>query len=251
MNKLLIKDWIEINTTKYDTLTEKMVQYISISENIDPHIIFEWDMDKIRKEFKKTKWIDAPISDSNTDIIKLEDKKLKIIDFNTLTYGQFIDLEYYVSEDFINNIHIITSILYLGFEKEKFNNIEWENYSKVDIRERGEYIKNNIYINDILNKIKKYLDFRKNIFDSYNFFYDPLEGVSEDELSTEEEKQIYKEELDKVEKSKKTMWEDILDSVCNGDVTKYDEVLGTNLFIIFNKMSRLRNEQLKNQTKIK
>jgi len=43
----------------------------------------------------------------------------------------------------------------------------------------------------------------------------------------------------KMDNSKKTMWEDMLALLSDGDLTKYDEILGMNVILVFNRLSKI------------
>ena len=74
-----------------------------------------------------------------------------------------------------------------------------------------------------------------------------ITDINVDELN-EEELKIYKEELKAAETNKQNVWSEIIEICSNGDLTKYDEVLNTNLFLVFSKLTKAKN-QSKNQPK--
>lgn len=250
MKKLRLDRWIEINADEYDGLIHKMIHQISIIKDLEPHIVSEWDVDDILSSYEDAKWITTPINDSDAvNELKVGELKLHLIDFNNITFGQFIDLEYYIEEGYIEHISEIVATLYLQMEKVRFKKSIYERYGDVDIDERAGYIASKIYINDVYGKVKSFLKWRDNIFASYNFWDDSLEGVDPNDLN-EEEMAIYKEEMERIEKSKLSMWQDMLHMLSNGDITKYDDILGTNIFMVFNRIAKTVEDN-RNQTKTK
>ena len=238
MRNLKIDRWIELNMEEYDGLISKMIHQVSIVKDFEPHIVGEWDVDDILSSYNDVKWITAPINDSDAvNEINPGELKLHLIDFNNIIFGQFIDLEYYIENGYIEHMAEIVATLYLQMTKVKFKKSEYENYGEIDIDERAFYLSSKVHINEVHGKVKSFLLWRDNIFSSYNFWDDSLDGIDVDELN-DEERQIYKEETERIEKSKLTMWQDMLHMLSDGDITKYDGILETNIFIVFNQIAK-------------
>lgn len=250
MNKRLkLVDWMEINSEKHDSLTSKMIQYVSIAEQIDADVIGEWDINDLMKKYKSTKWIEEPINNSDaTDSISFDDSTLNLIEFNSITFGQFIDLEFLISQGFVDNINKIVTTLYLKSEKEKFKKAIVENYGDVDIDERAKFLMYEISINDVLGSANSYLKWRDNIFNSYTFWDDSLDDINPEDLSGEE-LEIFEEETQRLERAKDTMWEDMLGLLSDGDITKYDDILGTNIYLVFNRIAKVIEDAKKSNKK--
>lgn len=247
--KLSISQYIELTNNTYNGVYNKCVHQISVVENINPNDLHYLSQQELIDRYNKVKWVNSPLIKTDTDTIKLEDIELKLFDFNKITFGQFVDLEVYISNNYLENLHKIISCLYLSYNKEPFKEIQYEDYSKIDVEERSKYILDNVYINDVANNLDKYLQFRSNIFDTFsNVFSSTNDDVDIDELS-EEALKIYKEEKEKQEKNKDKIWFDILDIVAE-NVSNYDKVFETNIFLIFSKLSKIKNENIKsNKTK--
>lgn len=245
MRKISIRNYMDINGTSFDTTIQKMVQYISIDTNLDPHIIMKKSSDYLSDAYKKSLWLNEPFKLEDTkDIIDLDGLELYIFDFNKITFGQFIDLEYLI-ENYYDNIHRIIATIYLVSTKEKFKERTFEDYSTINVEERAIYILDNIYVNDVYFNLEKYLNFRKSFFDHFSNIFNTNDDINVDELN-EEELKIYKEELKAAETNKQNVWSEIIEICSNGDLTKYDEVLNTNLFLVFSKLTKAKN-QSKNQ----
>jgi hypothetical protein len=91
-------------------------------------------------------------------------------------------------------------------------------------------------VNQIYGACKKYLKFRETFFDSYELFKDPFEGVDVNNL-TDEERIEYEKEIKEREKQNKNQWLTMLNILSDGDVTKFDSILDSNLFLTFNQLS--------------
>lgn len=79
----------------------------------------------------------------------------KLLDFNTITLGQFIDLEVYITQDFNGNLNKIVSLLY--------------NTTDVD----------HWYINDVFGATQAYLSWRSLIYHSYKNLFEVSEKSEE------------------------------------------------------------------------
>lgn len=242
--KISINNYIELNLNEFETSVDKMVQYISIDQDIEPHIIYEeWDSELLLSEYKKSLWLDTPFNKSdNKELIELDGVELYLFNFDEITLGHFIDLEHLISENYIENIPKIVVSIYLISEKEKFKERTYEDYSGVNIDERYPLVGNNIFINDVYYSIEKYMNFRQSFFKHFDNIFGGGEEEIDLDLLTEEERKIYLEELEKDKIKRKSMWSNIIDICSGGDVTKYNEVLGTNIFLIFSKLTKYKNE---------
>lgn len=242
MRKLSIENYIELHSASFDTLIHKMVHYISISLDKDPNEIMDWDSSKLASAYKESMWLNLPIDIKDTkDEILLNETTLHLFDFDKITLGHFIDLELMLNDGYIENLHKIIASIYLISTKEQFKERVFEKYSDIDIEERAEYIIKNITINEVFHNLEKYLKFRESFFEHFSNIFNTNDDIDVESL-TEEELQIYKEELKIAEKNKNTVWLDIIDICSDGDVTKYDDVLQTNLYLIFSKLSKNKNQ---------
>lgn len=223
----------------------KMIHQISIVDDIDPEELYNLDdFEDIYERYNEIKWINNPIQKKPVNKIELEGHTLIFINPNVITYGQFIDLEKLYSENFKENTSKIVATLYRMFKERPLKNIEYENYSDINIFERSTLIEDAIYIDDVYGNIIKYSKFRENIFNQFSNIFEEPDDINPDDLN-EEELKIYHEEIEAAEKSQKNIWFDLLDVLADGDITKYDDVLETNVYIVLNKLSKIKSENLK------
>lgn len=238
-NKLYIKEYIELHNQNYNynSIIDKIIHHISVIENIDPNELYNIDdEDELLERYKKISWIYKPINDSESKE-KIEEHKL--IPFTHLSLGEFIDLESYISSDFTQNIPKICSVLWREYEKKYHKIYEYDDYDTLNIDERSNYIKNNFYINDVMGHINSYLKFRENLFNSYSIFNTSNEEEDIDfENLSKEERKIVLEELKKKEERRKNgnIWLDILYRLSDGDITKFDDILSINIFMVLNTL---------------
>lgn len=108
-----IDQFQEINTLTSEG-TEKTIDIISIFLNEDPELIKKFDITTYTKLISMLGWSNEMPSDANyKPILKIKDQEYGLIPrLNTLLLGEWMDLEHYINEDPIQNIHFIMSILY-------------------------------------------------------------------------------------------------------------------------------------------
>ena len=75
-----------------------------------------------------------------------------IPDFNTLTFGEFCDLDNYLQDSW-NNLDKILAILYRRITKREVDKYQIEPYILDDIKERQELFKNNLSIGTIYGSL--------------------------------------------------------------------------------------------------
>jgi hypothetical protein len=148
---------------------------------------------------------------------------------------QFINLEEYVSQSFDKNIHKIAATIYLNQTKGGIFEDVIEPYRNVNVDYRAELI-DHLPVNQIYGACKKYLKFRDSFFDSYELFKDPYADVNVNEL-TDEERIEYENEMKQREKQGDNQWLTLLNILSDGDMTKFDSILDSNLFLTFNQLS--------------
>lgn len=250
-NKLTLQDYIELRTTEYRGLIQKMVHQLSVVSGKPPHEIYEYEEDELLSSFESIRWINQPINTSDSrEVLKVNEYEFKLIDLSDITLGQFIDLESFISgTNYLENLGEIVSCLYLRYEDSPIDKIQFEDYGKVDIEKRSNIFLSNVYIDEVWGTIQNYLRFRSNFFDSYDLFDSSDDDDIDVESLTEEQLEIYNEEKEKQEQDREWMWESILAMMADDDITKYESILGMNLFFVFNQLTYLRNKSRRESNK--
>lgn len=165
---------------------------------------------------------------------------LSIIDINTLKFGEFIDLEYYFNENYINNLPTICAILYRKTKVDEWSNIIYEPYN-YDITKRSKLFYE-LPITKVYGVIKYYLDFKKNITSQYDYIFEPIFDEEDIEGDNEyDEEDIEQEKAEEL--NKKWGWERVLYNLANEDITKYDSILEMPVIFIFNQLSFIKDIQ--------
>lgn len=201
-------------------------------DDIEDYTITEFD--NIRKQFNFRYKLP-------TNKIKYNIGLYKYKGIDALTFGEFIDMEYYITSNLYQYLPNICAIMWRKTKEDDWGNVIIEPYSNIDINNRIEDFKL-IPITDVYGVIDEYTKFKELFLDTYNLLFDePINDEQNfDEFLTEEDKK----ELEKEEAMKKFSWEFILYKLANGDITKYDYILGLPLIFVFNQLSFQKSANL-------
>jgi hypothetical protein len=236
---LTVRQFRELNEVESEGLFEKMIHSVSLIRELDFEEVANWRTKRLTSEYEKIKKF-VTVSERFKNEIKLQGKRLELIDFNTMTLGQFIDIETLITQGFYQNIHKIASSIYMASEIGNLGSNTREPYSNVNINYRAELI-DELPCAEIYGACKKLLPFRDMFFSSYSIFDDELKNVKVEELD-DEELQIYNEEMKQREQNRDSQWLMILNFISQSDITKFDTILNTNLFMVFNQLTYLKNQ---------
>lgn len=169
----------------------------------------------------------------------LENTCLYLIeDLNTITVGEFIDLENLFTTNHIKNLGPILSILY------RQKTIGDEMFKDV-IEPYGNYIFHraplfdDVKITDIFGVISKYLIFRTKIFENYQGLFEDSGEEEHEEVNLEliKDKKAYMEEEREKKITSKWGWDVVLLRLANNDPTKINLVTEMTLLQGLNVLS--------------
>ena len=201
---------------------------LSILADEDIETIEELDIDELNALIKQVSWYShQPPNRYQAEILGL---KLKA--FSKLELYEWIDLEYLFTNDYVENLDKICAILYRQTKLYEWKEEVMEPYD-FDLNNRAEQFLD-LPITDIYGIINEFIKFRKHFYETYkNLFGD----VDDTDLSDEEKAKLTKEELDEIEAEKKASkwsWEQMIYSLCNGDLTKAEKLGKLKLTFVFN-----------------
>lgn len=201
---------------------EKMIFLVSVVNDLDILEVQDWRLNKLIDHYKIA--LDAvQIKSKHKERIEINGLVRSLMPFKKLTLGMFIDLE-----SSIDDISKLCAILYTS----------GEDYAKIDVEKRSEQMECEP-IDFVFGAYKSYLNFRDSFFKSYDIFSDPFEGIDLEEMD-EDERAIYDAEIKQREKQG-DQWMTIINALSGNDVTKFEKVLGLNLFLCFNQLSFLKS----------
>jgi hypothetical protein len=205
-----VNQFLEIVGLEQEDLspTEFLIERISIVTGNDYFDTDEIELNEILKQFS---WID-----------KLPSKKSNQ-SFKHLSFGNFVDLEYYCTEKApIENIDKICATIkgyeILTFECEK-------------IQEES--------IFDHYTTIENYISYRTKLLDKYKGLFE--EEEEEEDFEEEEEIQQTKPQPT----NNKWGWQRLIYQLCNGDITKANEVTELPHIMVLNWLSMESELKLK------
>jgi hypothetical protein len=237
---LRLNQYQELHEDRVESLFYEMIHFVSVVNDLDPLEVEEWDSFKLIDEYDNVKNA-TKFSTKPVDHIEIEGVQLELIPFHLLTLGQFIDLETMVNDSFFNNLHKIAATIYLQMEGGGMVELKPERYAEINIDYRSSLIEQ-LPACSVVGACNKYLDFRQNFFNSYDIFQDPFEGIDINTMD-DEERAIYEEEKRAHEKRGGNQWSDILNVLAQNDITKFPQVLETNLFMAFNQVTWLKSNE--------
>lgn len=237
---LKVRQYQELHEGKAESVFYEMIHFVSVANDLDPLEVEDWDSFELIEAYDSVKNL-TKFSTKPVERIDVESTTLELIPFQILTLGQFIDLETMVNDSFFNNIHKIAATIYLRMEGGGMVELKPERYADINLDYRGQLIQE-LPAQMVVGACNKYLDFRQNFFNSYDIFQDPFEGVDIENMD-DEERAIYEEEKREHEKRGGNQWSDILNILSQNDITKFPQVLETNLFMAFNQVTWLKSNE--------
>ena len=232
----LPSSWDEILTDQYIELRgldnelpyfDLMLETISIVTDTDIDELEELSFNELVAIEKQLVWLTSEPSKNITQTID----KYHYKGLDDLTLGEFIDLNHYFSENFVEELPTIAAILYRQTKLNEWNETIIEPYEYDPRNRRGLFME--VGITQIYGIVTSFLEYKSNFEETYaNLFKPDLSDEDIDDLDEETKKEIAEEErLDKFS------WERLIYSLTDGDITKTDKVLNLSVVYVFNVLS--------------
>jgi hypothetical protein len=225
-NQVTLEQFIELRQLKAeDGMFEHNIDILCVLTDAYPEDYDDLDIADVGEIFKELKWLYTEPSKNYTDRIG----KFYLKPMTDLTLGEFIDLEHYFTNDYIHYLPNICALLYRIPEIVEDGAVaKWES-TDFKTSSRVHYFLDQP-ITKMYGMLTEYIKFRDNFITSHkNLMTEQVEDDLEDITDPEERKEAEKEKA-----SQKWGWEQLIWSVCNGDITKYDQVIGMKLVLVFN-----------------
>jgi len=183
----------------------------------------ELDIDELGELTKQIKWVQSDPSrryKNNLD-------KYVLKPFSKLSLGEFIDLEHYFSNNYLDHFCHILALLYRRTSKNVYDDdiIEPYEYSP---RDRLDWFLE-YPITDVYGLIPEYLKYRENFTNTYTNLL--VDVVNDDEVLDDAEE--IKEQKREQEKQK-FAWESTIMALCNDDLSKFNDILNMPVVLVFN-----------------
>ena len=183
----------------------------------------ELDIDDLGKLTRQLKWIESEPSRRYKN--KLDNYVLK--PYSKLSLGEFIDLEHYFSNNYLDHFCHILAILYRRTSKNVYGDdiIEPYEYSP---RDRLDWYLD-YPITDVYGLIPEYLKYRENFTNTYTNLL--VDVVTDDEV-LEDAEEI--KEQKREQQKQKFAWESTIMALCNDDLSKFNSILEMPVVLVFN-----------------
>jgi len=183
----------------------------------------ELDIDELTVLTEQIKWINSEPSKRYKN--KLDKYVLK--PFTKISLGEFIDLEHYFSNNYLDHFCHILALLYRRTSKNVYGDdiIEPYNYSPSDRLDW--YL--DYKITDVYGLIHEYIKFRENFTNTYTNLL--VDVVTDDEVLDDADE--IKEQKREQEKQK-FAWESTIMALCNDDLSKFNDILDMSAVLVFN-----------------
>jgi hypothetical protein len=234
----LPKSWSEIDVLQFKEIRElytipevfnREIEILAILADVSSEELEDLDIEDVSALIKEIKFVNSEPSKHYKH--QVNDYHIKPLD--KLTIGEYIDLEFYFSKDYNQHIGHIASIFYRQKSTNEWGVTVYEPY-EFSPRQRFELFED-YCINDIYGIVPEFIAFRENFMETYgNLFHDESDSDDEEDKPTTSQEskdlQLKKSEL-------KWGWERLIYSLCNEDLTKFEEVTNLPLIMTFNMLA--------------
>ena len=223
----------ELDLTESSYYMKNISRLAILTDTLEEDEVWEdLDVEELSVMIKGLHWLkQEPSKDFSRKIDNLTFKEI-----NKISFGEFIDLEYYFSINYHLHLPEICAILYRKTKLDEWGNAIFEPYDNINIDERKNLF-NELHISKIYGVINEYLNFKIMINDTYKNLFE----ITLDESELDEEPEAYNEEeqaeIAYENKIAKWSWENVLNKLSNGDLTKYDEITNLSIIFVMNQLS--------------
>jgi hypothetical protein len=219
-----VSQFLEIrNLSSEDGMFNYQIDVLSALTDSNISEFENLDIDELGELAKEIKWIQSEPSRRYKS--KLDKYVLK--PFTKISLGEFIDLEHYFSNNYLDHFCHILALLYRRTSKNVYGDdiIEPYEYSP---RDRLDWYLE-YPITDVYGLIPEYLKFRENFTNTYTNLL--VDVVADDEVL--EDADEIKEQKREQEKQK-FAWESTIMALCNDDLSKFNDILNMPVVLVFN-----------------
>jgi len=238
----LPKSWSDVTVEQYiearksvnmDSNFESQLELLGVLADVPTEDLEDLELDEFSALLAKISFVQSePNKRAAQSILEYQLKPL-----NKIKVEEFLDLEYYVTKDYIENLPIICAILYKQTRLDEWKHLSYEPH-EYDLEERSkEFL--NLSINSVYGVVTSYLEWRENFLNTYSNLFD--EPITEEDLQEVEPED--RKELEAEMKMSKWAWEKTIYILANEDITNMEKVLGMNLIFAFNMLSMKKDTE--------
>jgi hypothetical protein len=235
-NEVRVSQWVELSTidpTEFNSVFLQTIEALSILSDTDPEELEDLDPEELIDLASQVSFIKREPSNKPKQAVK--GFMLKPLD--ALTLGEFIDLEYYISQT-TENFTLLLSILYKRWKRDEWGNLVFEPYV-YKLNERTDLF-NEVSINEVFGAVNNYVNYSNDFKQRYENLFNPV--IEQDEEVEFDAEDLKAEAEEKV--FTKWSWEKLLYDIANEDLTKINAVTDLPLVFVFNMLSMVEELQL-------
>ena len=226
------------------------LETLAILADVSTDEIEELTLEEISNLFRSVKWVLHEPKKGLFNELSIDGQTYHLQPFKKLTLDEFIDLEYFLQNDYLVHISHIVSVFWRRIDRDKWQNVEFEQYifSPFDRHE----LFDDVEITKVYGILNEYLKYRENFMQKYMALFNTDDEPDDETLDPKDFDSIaeYKDELNAQEQSKKARkwgWESLIYDLCEGDFTKIKAVGELPLILVFNMLA-MRKELGLNET---
>ena len=235
-NEVTVNQWVELNSidpNEFNSVFLHTLESLSILSDTDPEELEDLTPEELIDLASQVSFIKREPSNKPKQAVK--GFMLKPLD--ALTLGEFIDLEYYISQT-TQNFTLLLSILYKRWKTNEWGSLIFEPYSYSIMSRKNTF--QDVSINEVFGAVNNYINYSNDFKQRYENLFNPvIEQDEEVELDAEDLKAEAEEKV-----FTKWSWEKLLYDLANQDLTKIDAVTDLPLVFVFNMLSMVEELQL-------
>jgi hypothetical protein len=233
-NDVTVEQYIEARkSVNIDSNFESQLELLGVLADVPTEDLEDLELDEFSSLLAKISFVQSePNKMPAQSILGYQLKPL-----NKIKVEEFLDLEYYVTKDYIEYLPIICAILYKQTRIDEWKHLSYEPH-EYDLEERSkEFL--NLSINSVYGVVTSYLQWRENFLNTYSNLFD--EPITEEDLQEVEPED--RKELEAEMQMSKWAWEKTIYILANEDITNMEKVLGMNLIFAFNMLSMKKDTE--------
>lgn len=216
------------------------LETLAILADVSTDELEDLEIKEIGELFTSVKWVLHEPKKGLSNELLIDGHTYVLMPFKKLTLDEFIDLEYFLQNDYLDHITHIVSVFWRRTELDKWQNVHFEPYIFSPFDRHEDF--DDVEITKVYGIIPEYLKYRENFMRKYEALFNSDDVDDDEKLDPKEFDSIedYKDELKAQEESKKAKkwgWESLIYDLCEGDFTKIKAVGELPLILVFNMLA--------------
>lgn len=240
-HSLTLRKYLEIIDLKpdnFDTQIDYKIEVVSIYLDKDSEEVESYQYSEINSVYDSILLPENINNKESKKILRINKRDLKLIPFNNLTLGEWIDLEHYITKP--DTILETLAVLYRVYKAgNDFELDEFEEYGNWIEHRKNLFL--DVNVEDIWNVRTEYINFRNEVLQRYSGLFEQ-EVEEEEDLEGLSPAQIAEyNRLKALEETQKSFnWEYIIMALAGDDASKFEQILKMPMILVFNLLSALK-----------